>query len=374
MEIEALVSWGFGKGPLIIAGPCSAESEEQVITFASAFKATCCVNLFMSGIWNPRSRPGTFSGEGVRALEWLQRVRVELELPVAVEVASTKHVEACLRHPVDVVWLGARTVSNPFSVDEICRALQGTSFPVMVKNPLGPDIELWLGAIERLYSVGLRRIAGMHRGFTPFTTTPYRNIPKWEMAIELRSRVPSLPVLCDPSHMAGKADLVPEIAQKALDMNMSGLMIEVHNDPPNALSDSEQQLDPASFEMLMKNLVFRVPNSDDTGFRSHLEDLRHQIDSIDHQIIDLVASRMRVSEKMGEYKCRSNVTVFQLNRWLEILKTRTEQGVSAGLEKEFIENLIKIIHEESIRCQDIVMDQLRESGRCPGSSDENKDD
>ena len=367
MDIEALGAWGLGQGPLIIAGPCSAESEEQVRATAMALKATGFVHLFRSGIWKPRSRPGTFSGEGTPALKWLQIARQESQLPLAVEVASPDHVEECLKHGIDVVWLGARTVSNPFSVDEIARALAGTTMPVMVKNPLGPDLELWIGAIERLYSCGIRKLAGIHRGFTPYEKTRYRNIPKWELAIELRSRIPSLPVLCDPSHMSGRADLVPVVAQKALDMNMGGLMIEVHIDPEKALSDRDQQLNPEGFEKMMKNLIFRTPHSDDVGFRNHLEELRNQIDSIDHQIIELVASRMRISEKMGEYKCRENVTVFQLERWLEILQTRVDHGVDAGLESEFIEHLIKVIHGESIRCQDKIMDQLRRSGRCPGA-------
>jgi chorismate mutase len=369
MDIEALEEWGFGRGPLIIAGPCSAESEQQVISTARALKATGMVHLFRSGIWKPRSRPGAFSGEGTHALKWLQAAKQETGLPMAVEVASPKHVEECLKHSIDVVWLGARTVSNPFSVDEIANALKGTSLPVMVKNPLGPDLELWLGAVERLYAHGIRKLAGVHRGFTPYEITQYRNVPKWELAIELRSRIPSLPVICDPSHMSGRADLVPQVSQKALDMNMGGLMIEVHNNPEEALSDREQQLDPKGFETMMKNLIFRTPSSDDLGFRNHLEELRARIDSIDHQIIELVATRMNISGKMGEYKCRENVTVFQLDRWLEILQSRIEHGVHAGLEKDFIEHLIKVIHEESIRCQDKVMDTLRRSGRCPGAPD-----
>lgn len=369
MDIEELASWGFGQGTLIIAGPCSAESEEQVMSVATSLKAMGRVQIFRSGIWKPRSRPGTFSGEGAKALKWLSRVKQEVGLPVAVEVASPKHVEACLANCVDVVWLGARTVSNPFSVDEIARALKGVSIPVMVKNPLGPDVDLWLGAIERLFSGNITKLAAVHRGFTPYERSKYRNIPKWELAIELRSRIPSLPVICDPSHMAGRSDLVQEIAQKALDMNMSGLMVEVHNDPPNALSDSEQQLDPAQFAEVLRSLIFRTPGSENISFRNQLEDLRNQIDSIDHQIVDLVASRMRISKKMGEYKCRNNVTVFQLNRWLEILQTRVEQGLDVGLERGFVEQLIKLIHEESIRYQEEIMDELRRSGNCRGPSE-----
>lgn len=363
MNIESLGSWGFGNEPFIIAGPCSAESEEQVMSIAASLKSSGRVNLFRSGLWKPRSRPGTFKGEGVKALRWLKRVREEIGLPVAIEVASPDHVDECLKYGIDVMWLGARTVSNPFSVDEIARALRGTDSPVLVKNPLGPDIELWQGAIERLYANDIRKLAAVHRGFTPMEKTNYRNIPKWELAIELRSRIPLLPVICDPSHMAGKSDLVPEIAQRALDLNMSGLMIEVHSNPAKALSDSEQQLDPESFNDLMKKLIFRVADSNDIGFRNRLEELRDQVDSIDYQIIDLVASRMRISERMGEYKYEKNVTVLQMERWLEILKTRTDQGLNVGLEKEFVEHLIKVIHEESIRYQENIMDRLKGSDR-----------
>ncbi len=359
MDIEPLESWGMGPQPLIIAGPCSAESEEQVLDVARALRATGKVHLFRSGIWKPRSRPGTFSGEGIKALGWLQSARLETGLPLAVEVASPKHVEACLDHNIDVVWLGARTVSNPFSVDEIARALKGTNIPVMVKNPLSPDVELWLGAIERLWDIGIRRLAGIHRGFTPYEKSNYRNIPKWEVAIELRRRIPSLPVICDPSHMAGRADLVPEAAQKAIDLNISGLMVEVHPDPHNALSDREQQLSPQKFIELMNNLVFRRETSDDTGFLNQLEELRSQIDSIDFQLIDLIAARMKISEKMGEYKTLNNVTILQLERWIEIMQTRIDQGVHQGLERSFLERFLQIIHDESIRCQTEVMEHGR---------------
>ncbi len=365
MDIVQTGSWGFGEGPLIIAGPCSAESEEQLMATAVALKATRRVHLFRAGLWKPRSRPSSFAGEGVRALEWLRRVKAETGLPVTVEVASPEHAAACLEAGIDAVWLGARTVSNPFSVDAIVSALQGTDIPVMVKNPLSPDLELWIGAIERVYSAGICKIAAVHRGFTPYDKSRYRNLPKWELAIELRSRIPSLPVICDPSHMSGKAALVPETAQKALDMNMAGLMVEVHHDPSHALSDKEQQLDPEGFEKMMGQLLFRKSTSGDSGFINHLEELRNRIDSIDHQLIGLLASRMRISEEMGEFKCRNGVTVFQLERWLEILQSRTQHGITEGLDREFVGRVIRIIHEESIRCQDEVMKRLRRSGGCP---------
>jgi len=370
MDIIQTGLWGFGTGPLIIAGPCSAESEEQLMSTAVALKATGRVHLFRAGLWKPRSRPSTFKGEGFRALEWLKRVKGETGLPVAVEVASPEHAAACLEAGIDAVWLGARTVTNPFSVEAIATALHGATIPVLVKNPLSPDLELWMGAIERVYNAGIRKIAAIHRGFTPYEKSSYRNIPKWELAIELRSRIPSLPVICDPSHMSGKSALVPEMAQKALDLNMAGLMIEVHIDPPHALSDREQQLDPQEFKRMMQELVFRTPSPDDAGFLNQLEEMRNRIDSIDHQIIGLLAARMRISEEMGEFKCRSGVTVFQLERWLEILRTRTGQGAAEGLEEDFTGRIIRMIHEESIRCQDEMMKKLRSTGGCIASPDE----
>ena len=374
MDIVQTGSWGFGEGPLIIAGPCSAESEEQLMATARALKATGRVHLLRAGLWKPRSRPSSFTGEGFRALEWLRRVKAETGLRVAVEVASPEHARAAIEAGVDALWIGARTVSNPFSVDTIASALRGSDIPVMVKNPLSPDLDLWEGAIERVYSAGIRKIAAIHRGFTPYNKSRYRNLPQWELAIELRSRIPSLPVICDPSHMSGKASLVPEMAQKALDMNMAGLMIEVHHDPASALSDKEQQLTPDEFEKMMGSLLFRSHTSSDIGFINHLEELRNRIDSIDYQLIGLLASRMRISGEMGEYKCRSGVTVFQLDRWLEILESRTRQGVSEGLDIEFVGRVIRMIHEESIRCQDVVMKKLHDAGGCPpaGSDGENE--
>jgi chorismate mutase len=374
MEISPLHTWfeGFDNYPLIIAGPCSAESEEQVLSTAGFLKETGKVNLFRAGIWKPRTRPGSFGGAGVKALKWLERVSSDLNLRVTVEVASPKHVEACLKHGIDVLWIGARTVSNPFSVDELSQALKGVDIPVLIKNPLSPDIDLWMGAVERIYSAGIRRIAAVHRGFSPFERTLYRNMPKWEIPIELRQRIINLPVLCDPSHIAGRADLVAEIAQKAMDLNMSGLMIEVHPNPSEALSDSAQQLNFEAFSRLLSGLIIRKPTTDNQRFLNQLEELRHQIDSIDHQLIDLIASRMNVSAKMGEYKCRNNVTILQMERWLEILRTRTEHGTVLGLEKSFIERVMKLLHQESIHIQTEIMNNLRTNGE-RGSEEKGKE-
>lgn len=376
MDITPLHTWfkGFDIYPLVIAGPCSAESEEQVLSTARFLKETKKVSLFRAGIWKPRTRPGSFSGAGTKALKWVERVKKEQDLRVAVEVASPKHIEACLKYGIDVLWIGARTVSNPFSVDELSRALKGVDIPVLIKNPLSPDIDLWAGAIERIYSSGIKRIAAVHRGFSPFERTLYRNMPKWEIPIELRQRITNIPLLCDPSHIAGRAGLVAEIAQKAMDLNMNGLMIEVHPNPHEALSDSAQQLNFEAFTRLLNSLVIRKPTTDDKIFWNQLEELRHQIDSIDHQLVELIASRMRISEKMGVYKCKNNVTILQMERWLEILLTRTEQGTILGLERSFMEEMMKLLHQESIRIQTDVMNTLKTNGECGSKEKGNKGD
>jgi len=376
MEITPLAKWydGFESYPLIIAGPCSAESEQQMIAVAAYLAGTGRVNLFRAGIWKPRTRPGTFAGAGAKAMRWLERVKDEYGLRVAVEVASPKHIEICLKHGIDVIWIGARTVSNPFSVDELSNALKGIDIPVLIKNPLSPDIDLWTGAIERIQSAGISRIAAVHRGFSPFERTLYRNMPKWEIPIELRRQIHNLPVLCDPSHIAGRSDLVPDIAQKAMDLNMSGLMIEVHGNPAKALTDAAQQLDFNQFSSLLAGLIIRKPTTDDEGFINQLEDLRHQIDSIDHQLVELLASRMNISAKMGEYKCRNNVTILQMERWLEILRTRTEQGEVMGLEPLFIERVMKLLHQESILKQTEIMNSLKTNGECGSAEHGNEGD
>lgn len=365
-DLNSIDNWFAGTGyPLIIAGPCSAESEQQLLATARALAATKMVHVFRTGVWKPRSRPGSFTGAGTRALKWLDRVKAETGLKIAIEVASHEHVEACMaNNTADMLWIGARSVSNPFSVDEIAQSLQGLDIPVLIKNPLSPDIDLWTGAIERVYRAGIKKIAAVHRGFSPFERTTYRNMPKWEIPIELRRRMPGLPVICDPSHLAGLADLVPEVAQKALDLNMRGLMIEVHENPAEALSDAVQQLTTEAFVSMMQGLIIRKPTTDDPGFLNLLEELRHQIDSIDFQIVDLVAARMKVSEKMGDYKCRNNVTVLQMERWLEILRTRTSHGIQTGLDASFVESLMKLLHQESIKRQTEIMNDLRNNGEC----------
>jgi chorismate mutase len=361
MEFPSLKTWfeETDNYPFIIAGPCSVETEEQVLSIAKYLKQTGRVNIYRAGIWKPRTRPGTFNGVGIKGLKWLQRVQSEYKLRVAVEVASPKHIEVCLKHGIDVLWIGARTVSNPFSVEEISEALRGVDIPVLIKNPLNPDIDLWQGAIERISSAGIKKIAAVHRGFSPFERTLYRNMPKWEIPIELRQRIRNLPVICDPSHISGRADFVPAISQKALDLTMDGLMIEVHCNPPAALSDSAQQLNFKQFSSLVENLIMRQPTIDDKGFLNQLVELRNQVDSIDFQLIELIASRMKISEKMGEYKFKNNVAVLQMERWLEIIRSRTEHGVMLNMEPAYIERVMTLLHQESIRIQTAILDNLK---------------
>ncbi|MFO7851600.1 MAG: chorismate mutase [Bacteroidota bacterium] len=373
MSILSLNDWfeDFGTGPVFIAGPCSAESEEQVLGTALSLKNSCKPSLFRAGIWKPRTRPGSFSGVGTKGLQWMAKVKKQTGMRLTVETASPRHVEACLKAGIDVVWLGARTVSNPFSVQEIAESLRGVDIPVLVKNPLHPDIDLWIGAIERVNSAGIQKLAAVHRGFSPFERTRYRNMPKWEIPIELRRRVKDIPVLCDPSHIAGASYLVADLAQRAMDLNMDGLMIEVHHDPPAALSDSKQQLSPAEYCDIIKNLAIRRSKPEDPGFLDYLEELRNQVDSVDNQLIELLARRLEIVDMIGEYKYENNVAVLQMDRWLEILNTRLKQAGASGLDRSFIEKYLKLIHQESIRRQTVIMQRLKEEKK--GSGDNGPD-
>lgn len=357
MEILPFENW-FSNSintPFLIAGPCSAESSDQVMKTARAIDKLNKVTLFRAGIWKPRTRPDNFSGVGVTGLKWLGQVKKETSLKTIVEVAVPKHVEQCLVHKIDAVWIGARTTSNPFAVQELSEALSGTDLPVFVKNPINPDISLWIGAIERFLKAGLKKIAGIHRGFFPFETTSLRNIPKWEIPIELKRNFHELPILCDPSHISGNVNYIKKISQKALDLNMAGLMIEAHVDPSSALSDSEQQLTPHALEELISKLVIRKSSSSDVGFMSLLDKLRNQIDSIDQQYLELLAQRMEIVEKIGSYKKENNVAIFQLDRWEEIIATRIDLAEKIGLDKEFVLNFLKFVHKESIQIQTKVM-------------------
>ena len=352
LEIEPLNNWFEGINyPLIIAGPCSAETEEQVLSTAKNLAKTKQVSVLRAGIWKPRSRPGNFEGAGEQGLKWLNRVKDETGLKVAIEVATPAHVELALKNNIDMVWIGARTTANPFSVEQLAAALKSTNIPVLVKNPVTPDIELWIGAIERFNKVGITKLAAIHRGFFPYKRSRLRNIPKWELAIDLKSRLPKLPLISDPSHIAGKRELVQEIAQHAIDLSYDGLMVEVHPNPPTALSDSRQQLDFKEFEHMLNSLNFHKLATGDSNFTDQLETIRNQIDSIDQQILELLGNRMRLIEKIGEYKRDKNVTIIQLRRWEKILESRIECGQKLGLSEEYIKSLLRLVHKESIKRQ-----------------------
>jgi chorismate mutase len=360
-DLLPLSSWlKSGKRKLIIAGPCGAETEEQIMETANAIAVNGKINLFRAGVWKPRSRPGSFEGQGEPALRWLNRVQRETGLPVTVEVANAEHVELALKYGVDVLWIGARTTVNPFSVQEIADALKGVDVPVLVKNPVNPDLALWIGALERINRAGIKKLGAIHRGFHTTLHTQYRNAPMWEIAIELKATCPGLPVICDPSHISGRRDLIHDVAQRAMDLDMDGLMIETHRDPQNALSDAEQQLTPAALKALLEKLVMRETSIGDAGFEHMLSTLREVIDEIDDEILQSFARRMQVVERIGEFKQAHGVTILQIGRWLEILRTRTTAGESLGLDKDMVVELCQLLHKASIRRQTEVMKREEE--------------
>jgi chorismate mutase len=334
--------------PFIIAGPCSAETEKQVFETAEAL-ANIPIHLFRSGVWKPRTRPGSFEGRGKEALQWLKEVREKFGLPVTVEVAEPEHVEEALKYGIDVLWIGARTTVNPFQVQRIADALKGISIPIMVKNPVNPDVDLWHGAIERLERADIKDIAAIHRGFSSYNdSSNYRNQPNWPIPIELKRRKPDLPIFCDPSHITGKREFVGEIAQKAMNLGFEGLMIESHPNPDKALTDAAQQVTPAVLKTILDNLIVRIQYSTD-GI--DLEYLRQLMDGIDAEIIDLLARRMELCDKMGLVKKENNMTAYQPSRWREIVETRSERAANLSLSKQFILALYEKIHDESIRRQ-----------------------
>lgn len=335
----------------IIAGPCGAETCDQVMATAVRLAAQKRIKVFRSGIWKPRTRPGGFDGAGDPALAWLCRAREKTGLKLIVEVATRAHVLACQKAEIDMFWVGARTCANPFSVQEIADAVAGMDVPIFVKNPLYPDINLWAGAIERFYKAGIRKIAGILRGVYPFEPCCYRNLPKWEMAIDLKLRFPGLPVLCDPSHMAGDAALVPGLCQKALDLNMDGLMIESHISPETALCDAGQQLTPESLGKLLDTLTPRRESTTDIQFTETIQTLRLGIDEIDRQILALLGERGNLVAKIGREKVRQNIAILQIQRWDAIQTTRQDMAKSRGLSPDFVRKLLNLIHEESIAIQ-----------------------
>ena len=340
--------------PLVIAGPCSAETEEQVLKIAHELKDTD-VNYFRAGIWKPRTKPGMFEGVGALGLKWLQKVKKETGLKTATEVANRAHVELALEYDVDLLWIGARSTVSPFIVQEIADALEGTDKIVLVKNPVNPDLALWLGGIERLYSANIKNLGVIHRGFSTYEKTRYRNNPEWQIAIELQNRFPDLPLICDPSHITGKRDMIFEVSQTALDLNFNGLMIETHTNPDKAWSDAAQQVTPDSLIKLMEDLKIRKATDTEADYRNALNTLRTQIDVIDHQLIDILGKRMKIADAIGELKKDKNVAVLQSKRWNEILGKMILEGEQNKLSEEFILRVFKAIHQESINHQEKIM-------------------
>jgi chorismate mutase len=343
--------------PLLISGPCSLETKEQTLETARLLARDPRVFVFRGGIWKPRTRPGCFEGVGSIGLKWLQQVKKETGLPVATEVANTRHTEKALNAGIDVIWIGARSTASPFVVQEIADVIKGSKVVVMVKNPVNPDINLWMGAIERIYRSGIKNIVAIHRGFTPFRETKYRNYPNWQTVIELRRLMPSLPIICDPSHLAGKREYLYEIAQKAFDMGMEGLMLESHFNPSIALSDASQQLTPDDLAKLLDRLVIRYQKTDNPEFETKLDMLRSRIDSIDSELLEILSSRTQIVKQIGRYKKENNVTALQITRWRQLMADRIELGKKLSLDEKFVQVFFQLIHEDSVRMQTEIMDE-----------------
>ncbi len=353
MKLESIALPGIDtKRPIVIAGPCSAETEEQVLETARGLAARG-VKLFRAGIWKPRTKPGGFEGVGAEGLQWLKKVKEETGMYVSTEVATKAHVEEALKAGIDVLWIGARTTVNPFAVQEIADALKGVDIPVLIKNPVNPDLELWIGAIERIYGAGIRRIGVIHRGFSSYDKKIYRNLPLWHIPIELRRRMPELEIFCDPSHIGGKRELIAPLCQQAMDLSFDGLIVESHCNPDCALSDASQQITPDVLDYVLNLLVIR----NETQTTENLSQLRNQIDSIDEQLLELLAKRMRISREIGVYKKEHNMPILQSPRYSEILEKRANMGQSMELNTEFVKEILKEIHEESVRQQMIIMNQ-----------------
>ena len=363
MNLVPIESWGLtDQSPLIISGPCSAETPEQVMqTAQDLVKRTPEVKVFRAGIWKPRTRPNSFEGIGIEGLSWLQNVKAETGLLTSVEVANANHVYEALKHGIDILWVGARTTVNPFSVQEIANALKGVDVPVMVKNPINPDLQLWLGAIERIHQAGITRLGAIHRGFSSGQNGRFRNAPQWKLAIELKRLLPDLPMICDPSHICGNRSLLLEISQKALDLAMDGLMIEAHPDPDSAWSDKAQQVTPEALSELIGQLKLRKPQGkgEDQETVDFLSLYRDEIDLIDMEILDTISRRAKVVEKIAEYKRENKMTILQVSRWDELLQDRLALAKKLGLDDKFSKELYQQIHLMSIRIQTKVMNAVK---------------
>ena len=343
------------KRPIIISGPCSAETEEQMVTTAQQLAATGKVDILRAGIWKPRTKPGMFEGLGAKGLPWLQQAKKLTGLPTTVEVATGKQVQDALTFDVDMLWIGARTTVNPFSVQEVADALRGVDIPVLIKNPINPDLELWSGAVERVARAGISRIGLIHRGFSSYGNTEYRNAPMWHLAIEMKRRNPGMLMINDPSHICGRRDILADVAQKAIDLDFDGLMIESHMDPDKAWSDAKQQVTPARLAEMIDAIQWRMEDVPSEIFHAALDKLREQINHIDDELMDLIAQRMRIAEKIGEYKRNNSVTILQTNRWNQILDKSFEKADKLGLSREFVTRYLDAVHMESINRQNNVM-------------------
>lgn len=343
------------KRPIIISGPCSAETEEQVLETAQRLAATGKINVLRAGIWKPRTRPGMFEGIGTKGLPWLQKARELTGLPVAVEVATAKQVEDALHFGVDILWIGARTTVNPFSVQEVADALRGVDVPVLVKNPINPDLELWSGGVERVARAGIKKLGLIHRGFSNYGNTDFRNAPMWHLGIEMKRRNPELPIICDPSHICGRRDILAEVSQKAIDLDFDGLMIESHIDPDNAWSDAKQQITPEVVADLLDKIVWRKEDVNSEEYHAALEKLRQQINHLDDELMQILGQRMKVAEQIGQYKKDNNITILQTNRWNDILERGFKRAEKVGLSKEFVTRYLDAVHMESINHQNKVM-------------------
>ena len=349
MKIEKFIH----KKPYLIAGPCSVESEQQLLQIAT--KIQNIADVFRAGIWKPRTKPNSFEGVGEEGLQWLKKVQKETGLKVATEIATATHVDKCLKADIDMLWIGARTTVNPFYVQEIAEALRGVDIPIFVKNPIHPELGLWMGALERLNKVGITKLAAIHRGFFSYEKTAFRNDPKWEMPIKLREEVSEIPIICDPSHIAGDRQMIEEVSQTAMDLNLNGLMIETHHNPKNAWSDAEQQITPDKLYQIITNLVLRKTTTDDNFLNIKLKEFRGNIDLMDRKIVSILSNRKEIVKQIAHFKKENKITIFQLERWFEILRFRKEDAVDFGMNEKMIAEIFELIHKYSILTQTKIM-------------------
>ena len=359
LNIDPINTWiNNDSNPLIISGPCSAETFDQLYETCKQLKSHG-INIMRAGVWKPRTRPGTFEGNGEEALKWISDIKKELDVQFTVEVANTNHIDLALKYGIDILWIGARTTVNPFSVQEIADAIKGTETPVLVKNPINPDLSLWMGALERINKVGIKKMGAIHRGFSMTGNSKYRYVPLWNIAIDLKSNIPNLPVICDPSHICGNRDMIFETSQKALDLGYDGLIIESHIDPDKAWSDAKQQITPDTLSKMKKDLKIKNNKEKDKSYQHLLNEIRENIDNVDKEIIDIISKRINLIEKIGEFKKEQDITTFQVDRWNEIFKSRIEWALEKGLEKDFIEDLYKVIHLGSINVQNKIINRKK---------------